>query len=129
MLIGTHAQGRVADRLLPKQKSIVPLLVLLWQVLIARRPNIQHFRAIFLRTGHFLHNTNLVHQVVMQAPLAKLMFAISYPRHLVNFEPGLTELTKTSREGTPHDDVLDVETLQLLLRGRTTKEARFDRLG
>jgi hypothetical protein len=53
----------------------------------------------------------------MQTPFAKLMLAISHSGHLVHLEPCLAELTDTPREGTAHDDVLDVETLHLLLRG------------
>lgn len=129
MLVRTHAQCWVADGLFPKQEPTVPFLVFLRQVLVARRPNIQQLWTILLRTGDFLHDADLVHQVVMQTPLAKLMFAISHSRHLVHLEPGFAELTETPRKGATHDDVLDVETLHLLLRGRTTQEARFNRFG
>lgn len=62
----------------------------------------------------------------MQTSLTKLVFAVGHSCHFVEFEAGLAELANTTREGAPYDDVLDVETLHFLLRGRTPQEAALD---
>lgn len=72
--------------------------------------------AILLRTGDFFHDADLVHQIIMQASLTKLMLTFSDATHFLLFISRLAELADATCEGTPDDDISKVELLHFLLR-------------
>ena len=117
VLVGAETQARIADCLLPKQKSPIALFVVLRQVQVARSRDIQHDWAILLRTSHLFHDCDLVYEVVMQTSPAKLVLALADSAHLVCLETSLAQLAHRSGEGTSHDDVLEVEFLHLFAGG------------
>ena len=117
VLVGAETQARIADCLLPKQKSPIALFVVFGQVEEARSRGIQHHWAILLRTSYLFHDCDLVDQVVMQTSPTKCVLALADSAHLVCLETSLAQLAHHSGESTSHDDVLKVEFFHLFAGG------------
>jgi hypothetical protein len=115
VLVGAHAQTGVADGLLPEEEAAVALLVVFGEGAVAGGGGVQYGGAVLLRAGHFLIHADLVHEVVVQTPLAELVLAVTHSPHLLRLIPGLAELADAAGEGAAYDDVLEVEFLHFLM--------------
>jgi hypothetical protein len=69
--------------LLPDKEAGISLFVLFRQFGIAGSVCIESGGAVLLRTGDFLHDTNLVDEIIVQASFTKKMLAVTYSSHLV----------------------------------------------
>jgi hypothetical protein len=110
----TKTQTRVADSLLPKEKTSILLSILFWQVLKAGAVDIDGGIAIILWTGDFLHHTDLVDEIVVQAPFAELMLTLTHTPHFILFKPYFAELTHPSHESAVNYYAVQVK-LHILL--------------
>ena len=117
VLVGTEAQIGIADGLLPELESCISLLVVFGQVKVAGSSCGEQSGAVFLGTGHLLHDRDLVNDVVVQTAPTEFVLALPHSLHLLRFKPRFAQPAYSAGEGAADDDVLEVKFVDFLVGG------------